>query len=783
MLARGLWGTANTSGRSAKGAVLFERWIPVEIALVVRELLSRKRLLVIGLIASAAFAVLSVERVVGLIPPRFEARSLMHAGVYTQAVIDTNESFIGNNGQQLGPIIGRAIVDANLMASPGIVDLIGQYAGIDPSQIWAAGPVDPSLQRAVVEPTPGKRNVQVAREANTYRLEFLADPNLPTIGIYAQAPTTGQGVALANAAVRALATYVRGIENKQNTPKSTRVTVRQIGQPVGGIVNGGIKKKLAGMVFVFVFAVWCVLVLIGIRARAAWRASRIVADFSTIDTLEETDRDSTTGRRAKRRRRAEQTESHDQLGRSKVDTVMSRMDAFPHTRRPLPWVLAAFLVMIFFVPVDQTDLRVHLPFNSKFDRFAVMAMVGAWVVLGGDQRTFWRSRRFRHYAAALALFVAIAIASLLADSFRVINLNQWTLAQKQIAVLISFAAASWFAMTALRPEDLKGLSALIIVLGIVLALGMLVESRTGYNVFYEVSRIVLKPIARVGPAPTSVSGLVVGVVGPTSHGLAAATVLAIAMPFALVRVFELPVGRSWLFSTVAVGLMVAAGMATQKKTALLAFMAGFLFIAIKRPRRLLQLLPLVILLIGFVHVVSPGSLGAIFDPARWVQSQSHRNADLPSILPDVSAHPILGRGYGSLDPVAFEDQFRVTDNQILGILWQTGVVGLAAYVWMVISPVVAARKAVRSPDHDLGRVALAASAGCIAFLVANYNFDALGFVQAPYAFFIAAALCTVASGAPGCGRVPAAIGPEAPHEFAVGRTGHHQPQVLSPATR
>ena len=29
-------------------------------------------------------------------------------------------------------------------------------------------------------------------------------------------------------------------------------------------------------------------------------------------------------------------------------------DAFPHTRRPLPWLLAAFLTMLFFVPVDST---------------------------------------------------------------------------------------------------------------------------------------------------------------------------------------------------------------------------------------------------------------------------------------------------------------------------------------------------------------------------------------------------------------------------------------------
>lgn len=427
-------------------------------------------------------------------------------------------------------------------------------------------------------------------------------------------------------------------------------------------------------------------------------------------------------------------------------------DAFPHTRRPLPWVLAAFLVMVFVIPVDQTDVRLHLPFASKFDRFAVMAIVGVWIVLGGDQRTFWRSRRFRHYAAALALFVAVAIAGLFADSFVVVNLNQWSLAQKQIMEIMSLATAGWFMLTALRPEDLTGIAKLIVVLGMVLAVGMIVESRTGYNVFYSVSRLVLKPIATVAPAPTEINGEVVAVAGPTSHGLAAATVLAIAMPFALVRVFELRAGREWWLNLIATGLMIAAGLATQKKTALFGFVAGFLFLAARRPRRVLELAPLGILLIGLVHVVAPGSLGAVLDPARWIQSEGHRSGDLAAIMPDVTAHPILGRGYGSLDPVTFEDQFRVTDDQIVGILWQTGALGLACYLWMMLSPIVVARKAARSQDIDLRCVALAGSAACLAYVVAQINFDAMGFVQAPYMFFVAAALCTVASGAPGAGR-------------------------------
>lgn len=434
---------------------------------------------------------------------------------------------------------------------------------------------------------------------------------------------------------------------------------------------------------------------------------------------------------------------------------MSRADAFPHTRRPLPWILAAFLVMIFFVPVDQTDVRIHLPFDSKFDRFAIVGMVFAWMVLGRGERTFWRSPRSKLYAAAAALFVAVALTGDFASSARLINLNQWSLAQKQLTVLITLVIASWFAMSALRPEDLRGIASLIIGLGVVMSIGVIIESRAGYNVFYSVSAIVLKPIAIVAKSPTNLDGEVVAVAGPTSHGLAVSTMLAMVMPFAMVRMFEQRSwSKAWLMNGLFVALMIAAGLATQKKTALLSFVAVIVFLGIRRPRALVRLAPLAVVLIGFVHFAAPGSLGSVIDPARWTLSETHRSGDLSAIMPDVEAHPLLGRGYGSMDPVAFEDQFRVTDDQILGVLWESGALGLLAYLWMIISPIVVSRRACRSRDPDLRQVALAASAGCVAYLVANVSFDALGFVQAPYTFFVVAALCTVASGAPGMGPLP-----------------------------
>ena len=110
-------------------------------------------------------------------------------------------------------------------------------------------------------------------------------------------------------------------------------------------------------------------------------------------------------------------------------------DAFPHTRRPLPWVLAAFLAMLFFVPVDSTELKVHLPVGSQIDRFAIVGLVFAWFCFGGDQRAFLRTRRSKLYVGAACVFLALAVASLLLDAGRIINIGDFNLAEKRFALL------------------------------------------------------------------------------------------------------------------------------------------------------------------------------------------------------------------------------------------------------------------------------------------------------------------------------------------------------------
>jgi hypothetical protein len=243
----------------------------MEFALVLRELARHRWALAIGACVALIAATFSVYHFDGL---KLKPRQLTHSSASTSVFVDTPSSVLGNLTPSFDPLQARATVYANFMASPEVLGMIGQKVGIPGDQLYAAGPVDSQVPRIVEEPTAVQRNVEITGETAPYRLNFNNDPNLPTIGIYAQAPTTKQAVLLANAAATSLAQYVKNLQDADNVPTQSRVVIRQLGEASGGVADSGISKALAVIVFLGVFLLWCVLILMAVRFRVYWRASR-----------------------------------------------------------------------------------------------------------------------------------------------------------------------------------------------------------------------------------------------------------------------------------------------------------------------------------------------------------------------------------------------------------------------------------------------------------------------------------------------------------------------------
>lgn len=427
-------------------------------------------------------------------------------------------------------------------------------------------------------------------------------------------------------------------------------------------------------------------------------------------------------------------------------------DAWPRTRRPLPWTFAALLAMIFLVPFDAIHLKVSLPFSSDLDRFLVAAIVGIWLA-GTAVRKHQTVERLRPagWAVGMLAFLIVAVVSIAFNVERITNLGEWDDAQKHLAVLFSMGAIFAIVALNLRASELRSFSVLIVVLAMITAVGTIYEKKTGYNVFYETSAAVFSPIADVDHSPTEINPNPATtprptITGPTRHALSVTTILGMALPFAVVLAAITPLWRRRLLWGVAACLIIAGALITQRKSGAVVPAMALLVLFVLRPRQLLRLAPFGLVALAVALALTPGIFSTVRELGHTSEQDSTagRTSDYPAVVPDLLTRPMIGRGFGTLDSERV-DTYRIFDNEYLGQLFQVGALGLLAFIALIITPLIVARSVLRSDDPVRGPPALAAGAACLAFGVACALYDILTFPQAPYLFLFMAAMCVCAA--------------------------------------
>jgi hypothetical protein len=431
---------------------------------------------------------------------------------------------------------------------------------------------------------------------------------------------------------------------------------------------------------------------------------------------------------------------------------MRHMDAWPRTRRPLPWLIAGFLAMIFLVPFEAIHLKVQLPVSSDLDRFFVLLIVAVWAIgsLVGREGGVRRLRP-RGWAAGMIAFVFVAVASIAVNVDRITNLGEWDVAQKKLAVLVGLVAIFAIVALTLRVAELRPFAVLIVILATITAAGTFYEQRAGYNVFYETASTVFSPIATVDPAPTDINrdpdspGRPM-IAGPTRHPLSVASLLGMALPFAVVLAAITPDWRRRALYGGAACLIIGGALVTQRKSGVVVPAFALLALFVLRPRQFLHLAPFGIVAVVLGLALSGGSFSSVsaLGSAKSTDSTLGRTWDYPAVVPDLLSNPLLGRGYGTHDSIR-ADTYRIFDNEYLGKVYEGGALGLATFLALILTPLLLVRSVVRSDDRRRGPPALAAGVGCLAFGVAAALYDIFSFAQAPYFFLILSAMCACAA--------------------------------------
>ena len=425
--------------------------------------------------------------------------------------------------------------------------------------------------------------------------------------------------------------------------------------------------------------------------------------------------------------------------------VAETTDLWPHTKRPLPWLLAAFLVMVFLVPFEGINLKVHLPANLTPDRLLIVLMVGILVLnrlaLGPKVR-----RRMTPVEVAILVFGAVALLSVVLNVDRVYREGQLTYVEKGFLRLLAYGTFFFVVVKIMRADEMPAFSRLILVLSCLTALGTLYEAHSGYNVFYVWSGKLLSPIATVIPSPTRIHvtyGTKI-IVGPTQHGLALASMLTMGLPFAVLPLLEARRPSRRFAYLLIIGLILAADFSTGHKTAFLAPLGAFIVLIVYK-RQLLRWTPVaLVVLVPVIHFASPGAIGSLTNlivPSANADYTDGRASDYGAIAPDVFNNVLIGRGYGTLDSHNWR-WYRILDNNYLGELFELGFIGLFAYIAIIATALGTAHGVIKGGGRR-APPALAAAAGCAAYGVVSATFDAMGFSEAPYLFLFAASLIAV----------------------------------------
>jgi hypothetical protein len=249
----------------------------MELARILKSLWRRRYWLGIGILIAVAAATVSVFQV-GLFPPSLISRTNVFSTASTQILVDTPNSAFANLGEEVEPLNTRAQVFSRFLASPIATQLIAREAKLPADAIEGQGPYEQNLPLFEQEPTAEKRSSQIIGERALYRLRFENNPTLPIISVYAQAPTSDSANRLADAVPAALASYIKSIQEKQNTPAGLRVEVRQLGDATGGVVNAGANAQIAALVFFVVLIGWCLLLIPARTIAKGWREASTPPD-------------------------------------------------------------------------------------------------------------------------------------------------------------------------------------------------------------------------------------------------------------------------------------------------------------------------------------------------------------------------------------------------------------------------------------------------------------------------------------------------------------------------
>jgi O-antigen ligase len=306
----------------------------------------------------------------------------------------------------------------------------------------------------------------------------------------------------------------------------------------------------------------------------------------------------------------------------------------------------------------------------------------------------------------------------------------------------------------------------LVCAGCIEALGAVVQRKTGTNVFNHLH--VVLPMFNFNPQLQTgqlVRGGSIRATAAAGHPIELSSTMSMLMPLAVYLAVS---RRQWRWR-VALVILLMGDFAGGSRTGIIGIATILVVYLCLRPRQTLRCWPALIPVLAVVHTVSPGALGAIqasfFPSGGLLQQQSHtfvghggvvlhdtRLSRIGPSLQEFSQHnPLFGEGYGtrvvgngSNGKANPDDNASVLDDQWLGTLLMTGLLGIIGWVWLFARMIrrLAARAKLEALTPE-SWLAVGFAASTATFATSMVTYDAFSYVQATFLIFTIVALASV----------------------------------------
>lgn len=238
--------------------------------------------------------------------------------------------------------------------------------------------------------------------------------------------------------------------------------------------------------------------------------------------------------------------------------------------------------------------------------------------------------------------------------------------------------------------------------------------------------------------------------GSSQHPIAFGAFLVMLVPLALYLARTYGQRRWW----VATGFLTMAAFATVSRTSILMIIVAGAVIAVLRPADARQVRRFILPALIIIHLALPGTLGSIkeaFLPKGGLVAQqsnanvgSGRVASFGPAVAEISRQPLFGVGFGTRIVDIGDQNAYVLDDEWLSTALETGLLGVAAWVWLFVRYIRRLGRAARDDTSQRGWLLTGLTASVASFAVGMAFYDAFSFVQVTIAVFILFALGSAA---------------------------------------